>query len=253
MAFTAFMRLLDKISIVTRSGFWFEDIKSAHLWSTPNSWVWTLDVTLNPGNFGTWTPINHFWLLLSIITVPASKMGLQYRFNIFPLYRSWFVVFFQVYYCSRTHSQLTQFIKEIQKSSFNNAAADGTDEARKNSTQPDTSAMYFTEFFVTVAALASRQGLCINDSVRRLPTVQQMNDRCLDLQKSNEETKTGTLPIHQSFLSQRRHWNPPRINRLSETCFSHGCHDLSHDSNRVAIFHWLYLTWVTLCVDSTKS
>ncbi|KAI0237636.1 ATP-dependent DNA helicase DDX11 [Lamellibrachia satsuma] len=69
----------------------------------------------------------------------------------------------KIYYCSRTHSQLTQFVREIQKSPFGG----------------DTK----------VISLGSRQNLCINDAVKRLKTLSLINDRCLQLQKNKTVTK----------------------------------------------------------------
>uniref|UniRef100_A0A3Q3WP30 Helicase ATP-binding domain-containing protein n=1 Tax=Mola mola TaxID=94237 RepID=A0A3Q3WP30_MOLML len=72
----------------------------------------------------------------------------------------------QIYYCSRTHSQLAQFVHEVQKSPF------GKD--------------------VSVVTLGSRQNLCVNEEVRRLGSIQRINDRCMEMQKS----KHGGSPSH---------------------------------------------------------
>lgn len=69
----------------------------------------------------------------------------------------------KIYYCSRTHSQLTQFVREIQKSPFGN----------------DTK----------VVSLGSRQNLCINEAVKRLKSLNLINDRCLELQRNKTVTK----------------------------------------------------------------
>lgn len=77
--------------------------------------------------------------------------------------------FCQIYFCSRTHSQLAQFVREIQKSPF------GED--------------------TRVVSLGSRQNLCINDAVRRLKSSSLINDRCVELQRkksSKKTTNTGT-------------------------------------------------------------
>jgi chromosome transmission fidelity protein 1 len=58
---------------------------------------------------------------------------------------------FQVYYCSRTHSQLSQFVREVQKTCF---ALD-----------------------IRLVSLASRANLCINDSVSGLKYNHLINDR----------------------------------------------------------------------------
>ncbi|CAL8296622.1 unnamed protein product, partial [Boreogadus saida] len=67
----------------------------------------------------------------------------------------------KIYYCSRTHSQLAQFVHEVQKSAF---CKD-----------------------VRVVTLGSRQNLCINEDVRRLGSIQRINDRCMEMQKNKHE------------------------------------------------------------------
>ncbi|XP_036376372.1 ATP-dependent DNA helicase DDX11 isoform X2 [Megalops cyprinoides] len=69
----------------------------------------------------------------------------------------------KIYYCSRTHSQLAQFVHEVQKSPF---AGD-----------------------VSLVSLGSRQNLCINEEVRRLGSVQLINDRCTEMQKNKHEKR----------------------------------------------------------------
>ncbi|XP_077984674.1 ATP-dependent DNA helicase DDX11-like [Glandiceps talaboti] len=70
----------------------------------------------------------------------------------------------KIYYCSRTHSQLAQFVREVQKSPFG--------EETK------------------VVSLGSRQNLCINEAVRKLKSLSLMNDKCLEMQKNKKEVKT---------------------------------------------------------------
>ncbi|XP_075711853.1 ATP-dependent DNA helicase DDX11 isoform X2 [Rhinoderma darwinii] len=70
----------------------------------------------------------------------------------------------KIYYCSRTHSQLSQFVRELQKSPFGN-------ETR-------------------LVSLASRQNMCVNEDVRRLGTVQLINDRCMEMQKNKHDKKS---------------------------------------------------------------
>ncbi|XP_019371033.1 PREDICTED: ATP-dependent DNA helicase DDX11 isoform X2 [Gavialis gangeticus] len=69
----------------------------------------------------------------------------------------------KIYYCSRTHSQLSQFVHEVQKSPFGK-------ETR-------------------LVSLGSRQSLCVNEEVRRLGAVQLINDRCMEMQKNKHEKK----------------------------------------------------------------
>lgn len=67
----------------------------------------------------------------------------------------------KIYYCSRTHSQLAQFVHEVLKSPFGK-------ETR-------------------LVSLGSRQSLCVNDDVKNLGSVHLMNDRCVDMQRSKRE------------------------------------------------------------------
>uniref|UniRef100_A0A670JGZ7 ATP-dependent DNA helicase DDX11 n=2 Tax=Podarcis muralis TaxID=64176 RepID=A0A670JGZ7_PODMU len=72
----------------------------------------------------------------------------------------------KIYYCSRTHSQLAQFVHEVQKSPFGK-------ETR-------------------LVSLGSRQNLCVNEEVRHLGAVQLINDRCMEMQKNkHEKSNTG--------------------------------------------------------------
>uniref|UniRef100_A0A6J0T893 ATP-dependent DNA helicase DDX11 isoform X1 n=1 Tax=Pogona vitticeps TaxID=103695 RepID=A0A6J0T893_9SAUR len=70
----------------------------------------------------------------------------------------------KIYYCSRTHSQLAQFVHEVQKSPFGK-------ETR-------------------LVSLGSRQNLCVNEEVRTLGAVQIINDRCMEMQKNKHEKKS---------------------------------------------------------------
>uniref|UniRef100_A0AAY4BU36 ATP-dependent DNA helicase DDX11 n=1 Tax=Denticeps clupeoides TaxID=299321 RepID=A0AAY4BU36_9TELE len=74
-------------------------------------------------------------------------------------------VIVQIYYCSRTHSQLAQFVREVQKSPFGSS--------------------------VRVVSLGSRQNLCINPEVQRLGSIQLMNERCMELQKNKHGSDDG--------------------------------------------------------------
>ncbi|XP_076364915.1 ATP-dependent DNA helicase DDX11 [Tachypleus tridentatus] len=69
----------------------------------------------------------------------------------------------KIFYSSRTHSQLSQFVKEIQRSSYSSIAR--------------------------VVSLGSRQNLCINETVQKLNNLTLINEKCLDLQKNKRESK----------------------------------------------------------------
>ena len=79
----------------------------------------------------------------------------------------------KVIYCSRTHSQLSQFVAELRKTVFcgdsSSASGGGVDDLS-----------------VRVACLASRSQLCVNDAVRldksgRQRSAGAINERCLKL------------------------------------------------------------------------
>nr|GMD33796.1 ATP-dependent DNA helicase DDX11 [Ipomoea batatas] len=80
----------------------------------------------------------------------------------------------KVYFCSRTHSQLSQFIKELRKTKFASE--------------------------LTSVCLGSRKNFCINEDVLKLGTSTRINERCLELQKSRKKecckvTKTKNLGL----------------------------------------------------------
>ncbi|CAH0386974.1 unnamed protein product [Bemisia tabaci] len=71
----------------------------------------------------------------------------------------------KVIFCSRTHSQLSQFVSEVQRSPF-------SDDIR-------------------LVPLASRQNYCINDAVRKLSNLSLINERCNELlQKKSKSVAT---------------------------------------------------------------
>ncbi|XP_073982293.1 ATP-dependent DNA helicase DDX11 isoform X2 [Rhodnius prolixus] len=70
----------------------------------------------------------------------------------------------RVIYCSRTHSQLSQFISEIQKTKF-------SDDIR-------------------IVHLASRQNYCINKKLQNVMNVAAINEKCLEMQQGKEYKTT---------------------------------------------------------------
>jgi chromosome transmission fidelity protein 1 len=69
----------------------------------------------------------------------------------------------QVIVCSRTHSQLSQFLGEVGRTRFADA--------------------------LSFAAVGSRRALCVNDDVRRLGDPAAVNERCLELQRERSSGK----------------------------------------------------------------
>ncbi|GAB4842212.1 hypothetical protein Ancab_012170 [Ancistrocladus abbreviatus] len=66
----------------------------------------------------------------------------------------------KVYFCSRTHSQLSQFVKELRKTVFASE--------------------------LNVVSLGSRKNFCINEEVLKLGNAAHINERCLELQKTKK-------------------------------------------------------------------
>ncbi|KAK6914888.1 ATP-dependent helicase, C-terminal [Dillenia turbinata] len=62
----------------------------------------------------------------------------------------------KVYFCSRTHSQLSQFVRELRKTAFASE--------------------------LKVVSLGSRKNFCINEDVLKLGSSTRINERCLELQ-----------------------------------------------------------------------
>jgi chromosome transmission fidelity protein 1 len=73
----------------------------------------------------------------------------------------------QVIFCSRTHSQLSQFVGELHRTRF-----------------ADT---------LTLVPVASRRALCVNEQVTKLADLTAINERCMELQqtKRSKSRRTG--------------------------------------------------------------
>lgn len=74
----------------------------------------------------------------------------------------------KIYYASRTHSQLSQFIGEIKRTKFA--------DPNKGPT-------------VKVAPLASRVNLCVNPDVTKLKEASAINEKCMELQRETSSDK----------------------------------------------------------------
>jgi chromosome transmission fidelity protein 1 len=105
----------------------------------------------------------------------------------------------QVLFSSRTHSQLAQFAREINKTSWHGS--------------------------VCVATLGSRKNYCLNDTVRRLGSVSLMNEKCNDLrqQKSvkSQRSSIGTSAAKEPKKTCRcTYANPGSIAMFKQACAS---------------------------------
>ncbi|KAL1503232.1 hypothetical protein AB1Y20_011288 [Prymnesium parvum] len=69
----------------------------------------------------------------------------------------------QIFYCSRTHSQLAQVVREVRRTSY-------ADQ-------------------VSVVTLGSRKALCVNETLKAEVRGERLNEACLDLQQSARKAK----------------------------------------------------------------
>ncbi|KAL4152190.1 hypothetical protein PRNP1_009124 [Phytophthora ramorum] len=83
----------------------------------------------------------------------------------------------KIIYCSRTHSQISQFVREIRKTVFAE--------------------------HIRVVSLGSRKNLCTNPDVTKLGSDLRMADKCLDMMqggKSKKGKKVGKCPFYEKEL-----------------------------------------------------
>ncbi|KAI2627596.1 DNA repair helicase [Hypoxylon sp. NC1633] len=90
----------------------------------------------------------------------------------------------KIYYTSRTHSQLTQFISELRRPSFPSSLPDSLVDG-SHGTESEG---------VKHLPLSSRQRLCINPSVSRLGSLPAINDRCTELQQPKSKDRCQFVP-----------------------------------------------------------
>ncbi|KAL0080559.1 putative ATP-dependent RNA helicase DDX11-like protein 8-like protein [Phycomyces blakesleeanus] len=93
----------------------------------------------------------------------------------------------KIYYTSRTHSQLSQFVHEVNKTPY-----------AEN---------------IWAVPLGSRKNLCINKNINKLGNVNRMNEACLDLQK--KKTEKDRCP-HLPSLQEKGKWRDFRDYALAK-------------------------------------
>lgn len=86
-----------------------------------------------------------------------------------------------IFYCSRTHSQLTQFSHELRRVKFPSSIP-STGEIQENSANQEVPHL---EEGLKHITLGSRKTLCVNQKVKALENATAINERCLDLQTKN--------------------------------------------------------------------
>ncbi|MCJ1388968.1 ATP-dependent DNA helicase chl1 [Xylographa bjoerkii] len=96
----------------------------------------------------------------------------------------------KIFYCSRTHSQLTQFADEVRrvKIPFVLQGMTGSEGPKSGTAEQLAEIKYLS--------LGSRKNLCINSKVARLENPTMINERCLELQKpgTSQDDKCPFIP-----------------------------------------------------------
>lgn len=95
----------------------------------------------------------------------------------------------KVFYCSRTHSQLTQFAHEVRRVNLPSVSWASTTERPLNGDADD-------QAVIKHLSLGARKNLCINAGVAKLGSAAAINERCLDLQQPDtpKEHKCPFIP-----------------------------------------------------------
>jgi len=96
----------------------------------------------------------------------------------------------KIFFCSRTHSQLTQFTSELRRVRLPPAII---------SDDLDTNSIDTLSEDVKHLTLGSRKNLCINSKVNRLGNATAINERCVELQQaSSVESRCPHMPTKEN-------------------------------------------------------
>lgn len=98
----------------------------------------------------------------------------------------------KIFYCSRTHSQITQFVNELRRVKI--PAALRSESSLTNLSIGDDNKGSIED--LKHVTLGSRKNLCINPKVAKLGSVTAINERCLELQQPGtaSESKCPYVP-----------------------------------------------------------
>lgn len=105
---------------------------------------------------------------------------------------SFLYILAQIFFCSRTHSQLAQVVNELKKTIYAQS--------------------------VRVVSLASRQQYCINPTVRSLKSNSLINERCLEMKKGKTKSKCCQPQATQSDKMGRTMKKSKVIQTKTESC-----------------------------------
>ncbi|KAB8293493.1 hypothetical protein EYC80_007800 [Monilinia laxa] len=101
----------------------------------------------------------------------------------------------KIFYCSRTHSQLTQFINELRRVKLPSSMPSVDSSAKPNENDKDDAHEQLKHL-----TLGSRKNLCINPKVNKLTSSTAINELCTELQQSStpKEQKCPHLPNQEN-------------------------------------------------------
>ena len=99
----------------------------------------------------------------------------------------------KVFYCSRTHSQISQFVGELRRVKFPLELPDDTTISQPNE-------KHLLEEEIRHLPLGSRKNLCINTRVSNLGSTTAINERCLELQQKGtpQDHRCTYLPTKEN-------------------------------------------------------
>ncbi|KAG9574879.1 ATP-dependent RNA helicase CHL1, partial [Aureobasidium melanogenum] len=97
----------------------------------------------------------------------------------------------KIYFCSRTHSQLSQFVNELRRLNLPAAIPAVQEEIKKKPSLSEE---------LKHLSLGSRKNLCINARVSSLKSMTAVNERCLELQdaKTPKDKKCPFVPSKEN-------------------------------------------------------
>ncbi|KAK6000775.1 hypothetical protein QM012_003500 [Aureobasidium pullulans] len=113
----------------------------------------------------------------------------------------------KIYFCSRTHSQLSQFVNELRRLNLPAAIPGVQEEIKKKPSLSEE---------LKHLSLGSRKNLCINAKVSSLKSMTAVNERCLELQDAktpkdkkcpfvlNKENEGSVLDFQHHALAKIR-------------------------------------------------
>lgn len=85
----------------------------------------------------------------------------------------------KIFYCSRTHSQLSQFAGELRRVTLPSSIPPEIEHEGSENHDPENE----LQEAIKHLSLGSRKTMCINTKVQNLGSATAINERCLDLQR----------------------------------------------------------------------